>query len=172
VQNGGTLTTSGNTIIGLLAGSTGTVLVTGNGSVLDTSGIAIGSAGNGSLTISNGATVNADTPVVIANSPGSIGNLNIGAAPGDAPVAPGTLNVLSSVAAISFGAGTGAVNFNHTSSDYLFGGVIAGPCEVNVLSGVTALTGANSYTGGPPSRVPMPCWSSLRTRTSVRQAGL
>ncbi len=150
IQGGGTLNVTNNTIIGDLAGSLGTVIVTGAGSILSAGGIVVGSAGNGSLTIGDGGTVNVNTPVVVANSPGSIGNLNIGAAPGDAPVAPGTLNVLSPIAAVSFGtgAGAGAVNFNHTSTDYTFGGIITNDGEVNVLAGTTALTGANSYTGG------------------------
>src|SRR5262249_7624230 len=71
------------------------------------------------------------------------GTLNIGAAPGDAPVAPGTL----STPAVAFGLGTGTLNFNHTASDYVFAPAILGNATVNVLAGTTILTAASNYTG-------------------------
>ena len=57
--------------------------------------------------------------------------------------APGTLNVPS----VAFGDGTGTINFNHTSTDYVFAPAISGNGTVNVLAGTTILTGANTYTG-------------------------
>ena len=41
------------------------------------------------------------------------GALNIGAAPGSAPVAPGTL----STPTVLFSDGTGTLNFNHTATN-------------------------------------------------------
>jgi autotransporter-associated beta strand protein len=48
---------------------------------------------------------------------------------------------------VAFGAGTGTLNFNHTSTDYGFAPVISGNGAVNVLAGVTTLTASNTYTG-------------------------
>ena len=57
--------------------------------------------------------------------------------------APGTLTAPS----VAFGAGTGTINFNHTSADYVFAPAISGPGTVNVLAGTTTLTAANTYSG-------------------------
>ena len=51
------------------------------------------------------------------------------------------------VAPAYFGAGTGTINFNHTSADYVFAPAISGNGTVNVLAGTTILTGNNTYTG-------------------------
>jgi outer membrane autotransporter protein len=80
---------------------------------------------------------------VIATNAGAIGTLNIGAAAGSPAAAPGTLNAPS----VAFGAGTGAINFNHTFSDYVFAPAISGNGTVNVLAGTTIFTGANTYSG-------------------------
>jgi autotransporter-associated beta strand protein len=95
------------------------------------------------LTIADGGTVSSGEFVVAADRR-SIGTLNIGAGPGDPPTAPGTLNT----AAVLFGGGTGTINFNHTSTNYVFAPAINGDGSVNVLSGITALTANNTYTGG------------------------
>ena len=81
--------------------------------------------------------------VTIAANAGSTGTLNIGAGAGDPAAAPGTLTAPS----IAFGAGTGTINFNHTSADYVFAPAISGGGTVNVLAGTTILTADNSYTG-------------------------
>jgi outer membrane autotransporter protein len=198
IQNGGTVNSSGGGSVGLSAGSTGTVLVTGPGSIWNNSpggGLNIGSFGTGSLTIINGGTVINNTAftanigeaagslgtvrvagaastwsnssgvnignlgtgtltiaeggvvtaptIVIATNAGAIGTLNIGAAAGSPAAAPGTLNAPS----VAFGAGTGAINFNHTFSDYVFAPAISGNGTVNVLAGTTIFTGANTYSG-------------------------
>ena len=127
--------------IGLGAGSQGTVTVTGPGSMwTNSSGVNIGNLGTGTLTIANGGIVTAPT-VVIASNAGSIGTLNIGAGAGNA--GPGTLNAPS----VAFGAGIGTINFNHTSTNYVFAPAISGNGTVNVLAGTTTLTGANTYSG-------------------------
>jgi outer membrane autotransporter protein len=131
------------TNIGNGAGSHGTVTVTGAGSVwTDIAGFNIGNSGTGTLTIADGGTVRAPTVAIAANA-GSIGTLNIGAGAGNPAVAPGTLNAPS----VTFGAGTGTINFNHTSTDYVFAPAISGNGTVNVLAGITTLTAANTYSG-------------------------
>ena len=130
--------------IGNGAGSHGAVTVTGAGSLWSNiAGMKIGSLGTGTLTIADGGNVIAPT-VTIATNAGSIGTLNIGAGAGNPAVAPGTLTAPS----IAFGAGTGTINFNHTSADYVFAPAISGGGTVNVLAGTTILTADNSYTGG------------------------
>ena len=69
--------------------------------------------------------------------------MNIGAAAGSPAVAPGTLNSAS----VAFRGGTATLNFNHTSTNYVFAPAISGNGAVNVLAGVTTLTANNTYTG-------------------------
>ena len=116
--------------------------MTGAGSTWsNSSGVNIGRLGTGTLTIADGGIVTG--PIVIATNAGSIGTLNIGAGAGSPAAAPGTLNAPS----VAFGAGTGTINFNHTSADYVFAPAISGDGTVNVLAGTTMLTGANTYSG-------------------------
>jgi outer membrane autotransporter protein len=141
VTTPGTLTdTAAN--IGNVAGSFGTVIVTGAGATwTNSSGVNVGNSGTGTLTVANGGVVRGQ--VVIANNAGSIGALNIGAGGGSPAVAPGTINTAS----VAFGAGTGTLNFNHTSSNYVFAPAISGPGTVNVLAGTTIFTANNTYSG-------------------------
>ncbi len=148
VTHGGSVVNIG-AVIGANVGSNGSVTVDGAGSSwTNASMIRIGDGGNGSLTISNGGNVSANGALLIANQVGSTGALNIGAAPGSAAATPGTLTA----ATIQFGAGTGAISFNHTSTGYVFASDIidGGPGNsgvVNQLSGTTILTGTSTYTG-------------------------
>ena len=80
---------------------------------------------------------------MIAANAGAIGTLNIGAGAGNPAAAPGTLTAPS----LAFGAGTGTLNFHHTSADYVFAPAISGNGTVNALAGTTILTGTNSYGG-------------------------
>lgn len=159
VSNGGALNT-GYTILGY--NGTGTALVTGAGSVWTISdmpnvpssqpqGLAIGSSSTskGTLTIADSGTVNVNATggsVVIGGASGSQGTLNIGGAAADPAAAPGTLNATNVIFATG---ATGTINFNHTSSNYVFAPGIqgAGPGTVNFLAGTTILTGNNTYTG-------------------------
>ena len=97
--------------------------------------------GTGTLTIADGGIVTG--PIVIATNAGAIGTLNIGAGAGNPAAAPGTLTAPS----VAFGAGTGTLNFNHTSANYVFAPAISGNGAVNVLAGTTILTATNTYTG-------------------------
>ncbi len=131
------------TNVGFRAGSQGTVTVTGASSLWsDIAGINIGNSGAGTLTIADSGNVIAPVVTIAANA-GSTGTLNIGAAAGNPAAAPGTLTAPS----VAFGAGTGAINFNHTSADYVFAPAISGNGTVNVFAGTTILTAANSYSG-------------------------
>jgi outer membrane autotransporter protein len=131
------------TNIGNGAGSHGTVTVTGAGSLWsDIAGIRIGNSGTGTLTIADSGNVIAPSVTIAANA-GSTGTLNIGAGADNPAAAPGKLTAPS----IAFGAGTGTINFNHTSADYVFAPAITGGGTVNVLAGTTTLTAANSYSG-------------------------
>jgi T5SS/PEP-CTERM-associated repeat protein/autotransporter-associated beta strand protein len=128
--------------IGNGAGSQGTVIMTGAGSTwTNSSGLNVGNSCTGILTVADGGTVSGS--VTVAANAGSTGTLNIGAGGGDLAVAPGTLNTTS----VAFGAGTGTLNFNHTSNNYVFEPIISGIGAVNVLAGITTLTASNTYTG-------------------------
>jgi outer membrane autotransporter protein len=145
VANGGMVTniTGSAANIGQGAGSHGTATVTGAGSSwINIPAVNIGNLGTGTLTIAEGGVVAAPT-VAIATNAGSTGTLNIGAGAGSPAVAPGTLSAPS----VAFGAGTGTINFNHTSADYFFAPAISGNGIVNVLAGTTTLIAANSYSG-------------------------
>jgi T5SS/PEP-CTERM-associated repeat protein/autotransporter-associated beta strand protein/autotransporter passenger strand-loop-strand repeat protein len=152
VEVGGSLTGSSVTV------NTGGTLTVANGGTVDSTTVINGGAvevdgsltgssvtvnAGGTLTVANGGTVNSATAIQVALNAGSTGTINIGAADGQAAVAPGTI----SAPAIVFGAGTGTIVFNHNSSNYVFGTAIQGAGSVIVDSGTTALTAVNSYTG-------------------------
>jgi len=145
IAGGATVTSVGGAIGlgGAGFGSQGTVVVTGQGSSWSSSpGIEVGTlGGTGTLTVADGGTVSG--PIFVASTAGSIGTVNIGAAAGNPAVAPGTLNAAS----VAFGAGTGTLNFNHTSANYVFTPAISGNGTVNMFAGTTVLTAANTYTG-------------------------
>jgi hypothetical protein len=101
----------------------------------------IGNLGTGTLTVADSGIVTG--PIVIATNASAIGTLNIGAGAGNPAAAPGTLTAPS----VAFGAGTGTLNFNHTSTNYVFAPAISGNGSVNVLAGITILTANNTYTG-------------------------
>ena len=148
ITNGGMVinNTAFTANIGEGAGSQGTVRVAGAGSTWsNSSGLNIGNRGAGTLTIAEGGLVTGPTVTIAANA-GSTGTLNIGAGTGNPAAAPGTL-AAPSVAFGGVGTGTGTINFNHTSADYVFAPAISGGGTVNVLAGTTILTGANTYFG-------------------------
>lgn len=159
VSNGAAVTaTSFVNYIGQNAGSVGTATITGPGSrlLVQNNGLIVGGAGNGTLTIADGAVVSTSGNLILASQAGSVGTLNIGAGVGAAAVAPGTLDV--GAQSIVFGNGTGAINFNHTGSNYAFDAAInglSGRGTINQIAGTTILTadssvftGATNVTGG------------------------
>jgi outer membrane autotransporter protein len=133
-------------VVGFQAGSSGTARVDGSNSTWTIgNNFVVGFAGNGALTISNGGLVSVGgAGVLIANDPGSIGKLSIGAEDGSPAVAAGTLDT----ALVQFGDGLGALQFNHTETNYVFSPVIGGNGAINQLAGVTRLTADSSaFTG-------------------------
>uniref|UniRef100_UPI00334210AC autotransporter outer membrane beta-barrel domain-containing protein n=1 Tax=Castellaniella defragrans TaxID=75697 RepID=UPI00334210AC len=150
IENGGSVVSSAETIIGGTYGD-GTVTVSGSNSELinedlESSWLYVGSYGSGTLTIADGGTVGVGNVRLADYSSGATGTINIGAAADAAAVAPGTLNTK----ALVFGPGDGTLVFNHTGTaadDYEFAARISGKGTVNVLAGVTTLTGLNIYSG-------------------------
>ncbi len=146
ISNGGAVSNIGGTI-GYDSGSTGVVTVDGAGSTwTNSSDLIFGFLGtaSGTLTISNGGVVSAAT-TTLADGTGSTGTLNIGAALGQAAVAPGAFNTAS----VDFGDGTGEIVFNHTAANYIFSPTItsfgSGTGSVLVEAGTTTLTAISSY---------------------------
>jgi T5SS/PEP-CTERM-associated repeat protein len=144
IKNGGTVN-SNLGFVGADSGSVGTVTVSGSGSTwTNTGGLTVGQFGTGTLSISNGAVVMVAGGTAVALEEGSVGTISIGAPADMAPAPPGTLNTPS----VAFGAGAGTLNFNHTSTNYVFTPMISGPGKVDVLAGTTILTNNNTYAGG------------------------
>ncbi|MPZ34035.1 MAG: autotransporter domain-containing protein [Rhodospirillales bacterium] len=144
IADGGTVSST-NGFVGGAVG-TGTATVTGAGSTWVNSGeLSVAELANsrGTLTIADGGTVSAAGGTFVAPLSDSVGTLNIGAAAAEAAVAPGTLNT----AVVTFGAGTGTLNFNHSASGYVFAPQITGNGAVNVFFGTTILTATSTYTG-------------------------
>jgi outer membrane autotransporter protein len=145
ISNGGAVAaTTWTSRLGNSAGATGTATVTGAGSTWTNTATYISALPAPALTIANGGAVSAGGTVTLAVQASSVGTLNIGGAAGAAAVAPGTLNA----ATVQFGAGTGAINFNHTSTSYAFASAISGLGTINQVAGTTILTADSSgFTG-------------------------
>lgn len=140
----GAIMISNSSNIAANTGSTGDATVTGMGSIWDAGdGLSVGDQGSGKLTVSDGGAVSATAGVGIAQDAGATGILNIGAGEGEAAVAAGLVETPS----ITFGAGNGTINFNHTDSDYVFDAAIGGSGTINQLAGTTSLTGAGDAGG-------------------------
>ncbi|MDX8503547.1 autotransporter outer membrane beta-barrel domain-containing protein [Mesorhizobium sp. VK4C] len=151
VSNGGKVANTDG-YLGGNAGSIGLASVSGPGSTWTSSGdLNVGVGGTGTLTIANDGAVSAGGALNIAVLAGSVGTLNIGAASGSPATAAGTLNAAS----VQFGPGAGAINFNHTDTNYTFASAIGGVGTINQIAGTTNLiadsssfTGATNITGG------------------------
>ena len=149
---------TGFTAIAAGTSSTGAVTITGTGSVWNLSdtadvavglsqGLTVGQTGAGTLTLAQGGTLNVlstGSTVLLGGAGGSSGTLNIGAAWASPAVAPGTLNAST----VTFATGvTSTVNFNHTSSNYVFSPQLTGTGagSVNIIAGTTIFTADNTY---------------------------
>ncbi|WP_258584586.1 autotransporter outer membrane beta-barrel domain-containing protein [Mesorhizobium sp. AR02] len=130
-------TNPGDLYIGGGNGASGTVAISNGGSVSvgGNAYLGYGSGSTGTLTLSSGGAMSVSGNFLLANQSGSTATLNIGAAAGDAAVAPGTLDAAS----VSFGHGAGTINFNHTGSDYVFAPAILGVGTINQIAGNTEL---------------------------------
>ncbi|MFG1452865.1 autotransporter domain-containing protein [Xanthobacter sp. V2C-8] len=153
----GATATAGTVGIGMDPSSTGTLLLTGAGSQVWAKANAaitpaptlgnfyVGYNGAALVVVADGATLKADNEVRIAYDTQGSGVLAIGAAPGAAAAAAGRVDA----ARVVFGAGAGALVFNHTDAAYVFAAEISGGGSLTQAgSGTTILTGASSYTGG------------------------
>ncbi|WP_398475173.1 autotransporter-associated beta strand repeat-containing protein [Tardiphaga sp.] len=120
--------------------ATGRVEIDGAGAVLDARVLKIGAQSFGALSVSNGGVAKAGT--VYVGDLGIGGALTIGADAGTAARAAGSISGTVVLAH------QGALNFNHTGSDYLFNNVISGNGVINVLGGTTVLSGRSAgFTG-------------------------
>ncbi|QDZ13217.1 autotransporter outer membrane beta-barrel domain-containing protein [Devosia ginsengisoli] len=155
ILEGGVMTGTGITIARPSRGATEfSALVSGAGSELRGDTIAVGTGGKGVLTIADDGKVvvggGAAALVLGGTAADSDGTLNIGGAAGEAAAAAGTLEASAVTLAAS-----GAVNFNHTETGYVFDLPINGNGEINQVAGHTifnadqaGFTGLASVRGG------------------------
>ncbi|UHC20226.1 autotransporter-associated beta strand repeat-containing protein (plasmid) [Methylobacterium currus] len=146
---------SSTSAVGVDPGATGTLTLTGVGTIYEVvpnaaqgspGNMRVGFNGTGTVTVSDGALLKAANQINIATNAGSVGVLNIGAAASAAAAAPGSLD--GGTLGVVFGDGTGTLVFNHTDTAYSFAASISGAGQVQQVAGTTLLTGANTYTGG------------------------
>ncbi|RLP28372.1 autotransporter outer membrane beta-barrel domain-containing protein [Mesorhizobium sp. YM1C-6-2] len=154
ILDGGVMTGTGITIARPSRGATEfSALISGPGSELRGDTIAVGTGGKGILTIADDGKVvvgGGGTALVLGGSDAdSDATLNIGGAAGEAAAA-GTLEASAVTLAAS-----GAINFNHTETGYVFDLPINGGGEINQLAGrtifnadQTGFTGLASVYGG------------------------
>ncbi|MER9587011.1 autotransporter outer membrane beta-barrel domain-containing protein [Mesorhizobium sp. M0276] len=144
VTNGGEITDT-NGKIGTNGGDIGTVKVDGTGSKwTNGANLYVGIDGAGTLTVANDGAVTVAGNLLIADQAGSTGTVNIGGAAGAAATGAGILDS----ATLQFGLGTGALNFNHTDTNYAFDAAISGLGTINQIAGNTNLTAdSSSFTG-------------------------
>ncbi|WP_338576687.1 autotransporter-associated beta strand repeat-containing protein [Brevundimonas olei] len=149
VSNGGRVTAD-TAAVGYYAGigpsrPDADLLVEGAGSRLDVAGALLitntnSPASRGAITIADGGVVRAGS---LAMGPGDAA-LNIGGAEGAAARAAGTLDV----GVVTMASAGNRINFNHVDADYRFSSAISGLGGlIHNGSGVTVLTGMNSYAG-------------------------
>ncbi|MFW5400158.1 autotransporter outer membrane beta-barrel domain-containing protein [Yersinia sp. 1252 StPb PI] len=133
IREGGLVTSSSTSNIGLNASATGTVEVNGAGSIWNTlNGLVIGGGGTGTLIVADSGTVNANNTTLGMNT-GSSGTFIIG---GSALTAPGTLVGQQ----ITVGQGSGSIILNHNATDYVLDSSLNGGANNAVGSG-TGLVG-------------------------------
>ncbi|MBZ9816434.1 autotransporter domain-containing protein [Mesorhizobium sp. CA7] len=144
VTNGG-VASGGTAYMAIATGATGQATVDGPAALWEMHGdLGIGFGGTASVTLSNGGVALVDGVTVIASQAGSTGTLNIGGAAGTAATGAGVLDS----ATLQFGAGTGTLNFNHTSANNGFAAAINGLGTINQIAGNTKLTGNSAgFTG-------------------------
>lgn len=131
--------------IGTGTGS-GAVVVSDNALLRAGGVLTVGGTGMGSLTLDNGGFVQTGSGVItLAASSGATGVLEItGASAGQITGTNGTSPVT-----ITGGAGDARVVFSHSDVNYVFANNLAGSLSVEHNgSGLTTLTGINTYTGG------------------------
>ncbi|RYE85058.1 MAG: hypothetical protein EOP19_10205, partial [Hyphomicrobiales bacterium] len=143
VTGSGSQVVAGSLVLG--DRGTGSAIVSGAGSSLSAADFTVGQSGSGTLTVANGGRAGAGRGrrIEVAKTSGSTGTINIGSAAGQTATAAGTIE-----GDVRFGAGAGALVFNHTDGDYSFAGAISGAGTISVLSGTTILTADSSGFSG------------------------
>jgi autotransporter family porin len=151
ILNGASVTsTNGSSLGGSQVTATSIANIDGAGSIWTITGATIGVGGNsiGTATLSNGGKLVASA-LTIDNRTGDA-VVNIGAALGDAAVAPGTLTVnyvrLNENSAYS---NTAELVFNHTDNAYEFAPNFTGAGTIRLIAGTTRFSGAPSVSNNP-----------------------
>ena len=132
-----------------IIGDSGSGTVNLSGGSLSSSSTYIGTfnGSNGTVNLSGGS-LSSSSYTIIGNNSGSSGTLNIGADSLSPATTPGTIT-----GAILFRAGTGTLNFKHTSTGYTVNNSLSdtsgqtpnGASAVNIIAGRTIFTGTKSY---------------------------
>lgn len=162
ITHGGRLTASKDVLIGF-TGNMGDFRGTGYGETLvdgDNSSLTVNefislggldpsqNEAKGILTVGNNATVSANQFIWLGMADTSTGILNIGGTVGEAEQKAGIIKTPTIHMGSDVGSSTAQINFNHSSEDFILAADIVGKGEVNqVGSGITTLTGANTYSG-------------------------
>ncbi|MGY2041483.1 autotransporter outer membrane beta-barrel domain-containing protein [Pseudomonas pergaminensis] len=134
----------GSITLGTGSNSVGELLVSGDGSTVNATGVTVvGKGGVGMLTLQNKGQLTTDK-LVLADIAGSIGVLYVGSSDINAPSEAGLLNATEGV---WLGDGDGGIVFNHITSDYEFAAAIKGDGSVLVANGRTIFTGESTYSG-------------------------
>ena len=135
-----------NTYIGEGANSTGVLAIDGPNSVLNNGATTkVGIDGTGTLSLTDGGTL-ASTDIYVGQGTGS-GKIVIG---GDLfPYKAGYITAFggSGAHSVTLG-GSGELDFNHTSSNYVFDAMLGGNGTIYQKAGTTVLTGNSGATGG------------------------
>ncbi|MCW0209682.1 MAG: ESPR-type extended signal peptide-containing protein, partial [Achromobacter sp.] len=139
--------------VGLTAGASGTVEVSGLGASWTLGGgLTSGASGSGTLTLANHGVISVGPGgagiVALGRNSGAAGVLNIGSAPGT--LAAPTVGVLDA-SAIHFGAGAGTLNFNSTGAAVFAPALVSsgpGLHQLNHYAGITQLEGDSSQFRG------------------------
>jgi T5SS/PEP-CTERM-associated repeat protein/autotransporter-associated beta strand protein len=144
ISDGGKVANTDGYIGNNSTSSNNSVLVTGTGSTWTNSGgLNVGYQGSSNtLTVADGGTVSA-TNITIASLAGSSGTLNIGEF--------GTNGAGGSVSAstITFGAGTGVINFNQSNAVTISANISGTNGSLNINgTGAVSLSGSNSFSAG------------------------
>jgi T5SS/PEP-CTERM-associated repeat protein len=148
ISNGATVSVAGSSygmVIGDNADSlSNSVTVTGAGSLLSSDQkILIGIYGEGTLTMGGGASVVAKQGIILAFQSNSTGTLNIGSY-GSSDLAGAVVTP-----SITFGDGTGTINFNQSDTTTLTSSISGYGTLRQLGSGTTILTGSNNGFVGP-----------------------
>ncbi|WP_313389298.1 autotransporter outer membrane beta-barrel domain-containing protein [Achromobacter aegrifaciens] len=149
VSNGGVVRSTTNTYVGVAAGGTGTVTVSGLGSQLNSTGfMRVGQTGNGTLHISDGAVVS-NAAAIVGYDPGSVGVVTVS----------GAATQWNSSAQLSVGAsGNGAVTISNdavvSATSAVVGGAASSQGVINIGAAALAAAaapGTLTLTGPSPS---------------------